>query len=469
MQRPLRAQLTMAILTGVAIFAVAGQPSAQQSAEGDVTITLDEARIVAAKALRDGAPQLAEQLARGLLLADAKSSYAHLVLATAQTNMGQTAQARKSAAKSYRYANTKPEKFQAAELAAKLAYAESRPTQAQLWLRRAAHNADNEQIEEQLGRDFQRVRAENPLSFSIRGALRPSSNVNNGADTALQIIEGVPLTGSLSGSAQALSGTVASADAVLGYRLRGTKASRTDISARLFVGRVALSSDAKALSPTSSNSDFASTYGALTLSHSFAVGAQGGSAKLSASAGQFWSGGDRYYDFTRLDAARVWRLDAANRLQISASVENRDIVNSATNDAVAIGLNAELTHTRPGGDTLGFAFNVLETSSDSVNSDSTALSLSARYTFADRIGPAQVSTGIVVGTTDYDRYFAAPIFLANGRQDHSAFADLNLFFPDIDYAGFAPTLALKAGRKTSNISRFETREFSLSVGIASKF
>lgn len=461
--------LRIAAALGAAILLSSAPAQAQDTPTNDITLTLPEARQLAARELKDGQPQIAAHLARGLLVADPKSSYAYLVLATAEANSGQLAKARKSASKSYRYADGKPARFKAAELAAKLAYADDSPTAAQLWLRRAAQNARNAQVEEQLGYDYQRVRSENPLSFSIRGALRPSINANNGADTAFQIIDGVPLTCILSGSAQALSGTVANADATVGYRLRGTKTSRTDISARLFVSRVFLSGEAKSLSPTSSKSDFNSTYGAVTLSHGFAVGANGGTAKISGTAGQLWSGGDRYYDFARLEAARTWKLNATNSFQLSASVENRDITGSDTRDALAVGIVAALSHKRASGDTLRFSINALKTSSDSVNSDSTALSLGARYSFADKIGPAQVSAGIILDTTDYDQYFSPPIFLSDGRQDRSAFADINLFFPDYDYAGFAPTVSLRVGRKSSNISRFDTREFSLSVGIASKF
>lgn len=466
--------MSLAAISAAVIFTSAGgataqQTRAQQAGTENVILTLPQARALATRALHDDEPQIAARLARGLLLADEKSAYAYLILAHAHARMGQIAQARKAAAKSYRYADSKPERFQASELSAKLAYANDRPTAAQLWLRRAANSAKNEQVKKQLGLDFKRIKSESPLSFSVRGAVRPSSNVNNGADTALQIIDGLPVTGSLSGSAQAFSGVVASADARLSYRLRGTKTSRTEISTRLFVGRVALSDAAKNLSPTSSSSEFGSTYGALTLSHSFAVGKRGGSVRFAGTVGQYWSGGDRYYDFAKLEAGRVWKLGNSNVFQLATSIEDRDIVASQMRDTVVLGLTATLSHTRPTGDALRFSLNLLSADSVSVNSDYTAVSFQAQYAFAQKIGPARVTAGIALGATNYDRFYAAPIFVSDGRKDRSAFADLNLFFPDLDYAGFAPAVTLRAGRKSSNISRFDTREVSMSLGIASKF
>jgi len=84
------------------------------------------------------------------------------------------------------------------------------------------------------------------------------------------------------------------------------------------------------------------------------------------------------------------------------------------------------------------------------------------------IGPARVSAGVVLGYSDYPDYvalFAVP----GGRQDKSVYANVSLFFPDVDYAGFAPTVQISTGRKFSNVSRFDTRELSVAMGIQSKF
>lgn len=443
-------------------------PTPRPAPQGEIELTLPQVRDLAIRALASGQPQLARHLSFGLIKADPKSPFAYYTLARAEGQMGRHPQARRAARRAYRLADSAPQRFEAAEFAARISYAEKRPTATQLWLRRAVQNAPTKQIETQLGRDFARVRAENPLSFSIRGGLRPSNNVNNGADTAVQIIDGLPFTGFLSGDAQALSGIVGHVDASLSYRLRGDKRSRTEIGARFYHKRVALDSDARAQAPTSSNSDFASTYGALNLNHIFAVGAQGNSAELDASLGQFWSGGDRSYDFAKLEANHNWRLGDTTKVSLGASIEMRHSAVSSFMDSNVLAVQAGVQRGLENGDRLSFTLNLQHTDSDFRNARTGSATLGARYAFGDMIGPARVSAGVVLGYSDYPDYvalFAVP----GGRQDKSVYANVSLFFPDVDYAGFAPTVQISTGRKFSNVSRFDTRELAVSLGVQSKF
>jgi len=434
-----------------------------------ITLTLPQTRAMAARAVHDKEPAIALYLAEGLLKADPKSSIAHNIKARAYALQGDLTRARKAAAKAYRYGAQGPQRFEAAELAAKLAYADDSLTMAQLWVRRAAQHSANAQVEDQLGRDFKTIRSRNPVSFFLNGSVRPSDNVNNGSDTAEQVIDGLPITGTLSGSAQALSGVVATVDAGVSYRLRGSEKSRTTASARLYLQRVNLSDSAQDQAPDVHGSDYGATYTALSLNHIQAVGTKGNSISFTGTGGQYWYGRERYYDFARLNASHLWRLSGANTLRVGASLEHRHLIPDTASDVTVVGLDTSFAHTRASGDKVSLTFGVLNASSGSVNSTYSAATLRANYSFAQRIGPAKVSAGVVIGTTDYDSYYAAPIFVEAGRQDHSAYADLNLFFPDMDYAGFAPSVTFRAGRKSSNISRFDTSQLSVSLGIQSKF
>ena len=448
--------------------APAGAETIESIEENGVELTLPQARDLAVRALSVGQPELAYKIAKGLLQADPKSSFAYFVLANAQAQMGQTDAARRSAARSYRFADTKVNHFEAAELAARLAYAGKHPTLTQLWLRRAVQNAPDKQIEAQLARDFGRVRAENPFSFSLRGGIRPSSNINNGANTAVQTIDGSPIVGTLSGDAQALSGIIGHMDASVRYRLRGTKRSRTEISARLYTQRVALSSSARRLASTSSNSDFGSTFFEVGAAHSFAIGDQGGSGDVAVAAGQYWSGGNAAYRFVRVETGRKWQINNQTRLSLRGTYERRFSARSALLDSDVIGVIAGVHHRLKWGDQISLSLNVRDTDGDYSNTRNLSTTFSARYSFGEQLGPAKVSAGIVVGEADYPD-FRALFHPSVGRDDKSVYADVNLFFPDLDYAGFAPTVRVRAGRKSSNISRYDTRELSVSLGIQSKF
>ncbi|MGB3243267.1 MAG: hypothetical protein WBB25_01930 [Sulfitobacter sp.] len=463
----------VAVLIGAQIFGQAYAESAQDTAgitagQNDYELTLPQARQLAISALRTGRPKLAYQLSDGLLQADPKSSFAHFTKATAQGQLGLPRDALRSAAKAYRFADTRLHKFEAAELAARLSYVDARPTLTQLWLRRAVQNAPNAQIEQQLARDFGVVRARNPLSFSIRGGLRPSNNVNSGADSAEQIIDGLPFTGVLSGSAQALSGLAGTLDVQLGYRLRGDKRSRTDVGARLYLRRVALTSGSRIQAPDVTNGDFGSTYLEANVTHGFALGDSRNSATLGAAVGQLWSGRNKSYGFARLEANRDWHLGKATRLTLDGSVEQRQSNQAAILDSTTLGLVSGLQHRIANGDTISAALTLRHTDSDYVNTRNTSATMSGTYAFAQQIGPAKVSVSIAAGYSEYPD-FVALFVVPGGRQDKSVYANLNLFFPDMDYAGFAPSINISAGRKFSNVSRYETRELSVSMGIQSKF
>ena len=434
----------------------------------DITLTLDQARALAVRAAVEGQPRAVLQLAGGLLQADPRDSMAHFLIAGAHGMLGQPAAGRKSAARAFRYAQTQGRRFEAAELAARLSYVEKRPTLTQLWLRRAIQSAPNDQVERQLGKDYARVRAENPFSFSLRGGLRPSSNINNGADSALQIIEGVPVTGVLSGSAQALSGLIAQGDLSLRYRLRGDAKSLTSVAGRLYVQRVMLSEEAKDLSPTSRNDDFGYTYAEVSLDHAFATKDDGGSARIGAAAGRLWSGGTSAYDFARVTAGRSWKLAPDVRLTFSGSAEMRHAIDPRRQDNQRFSLTGAVQHTLADGGRVQLSLNLQDVRSDFVNDRSTGGSLRATYAFARQIGPAVVTAGVTAGYQDYPDYVAF-VKVPGGRQDRSIYADVSLFFPDYDYAGFAPTVTMTTGRKSSNVSRFDTRELSISLGIESKF
>lgn len=443
-------------------------PAAPQASQNNVELTLPQARDVAVRALLSGQPELAYQLGRGLLQADPKSSFAHYVLARAQGQLNQTGEARKSAARAYRFAETKPQRFEAAELAAKLSYADKRPTLTQLWLRRAVQNAPDKKVEAQLARDFGRVRAENPFSFSLRGGIRPSTNVNNGADTAVQTIDGSPIVGTLSGNAQALSGLIGHVDANVAYRLRGTKRSRTEINARLYVQRVALSGGARRLAATSKNSDYGSTFAEVGARHTFLIGEQGNSGDVEVALGHYWTGRNPYYSFARVEAGRNWRISDQTRFSLRGTYEVRNSALSSRFDSEVLGVTAGVQHRLGGGDRINLSLNLRKTDSDFSNSRNLSTTFAATYAFGDQIGPAKVSAGMVLGYADYAD-FRALFHPSVGREDKSVYADVNFFFPDIDYAGFAPTVRVRAGRKFSNISRYDTRELSVSLGIQSKF
>jgi len=386
--------------------------------------------------------------------------------------------ARRAAARAYRYSDNGAARFQAAQLAAKMAYEEGKPSLTQVWLRRTALYAPNEQAEKAVARDYRALRVINPWSFRLRTDLRPSSNVNNGSDTALNIIDGIPDQGNIPAAGRALSGLIGSLDVAGSYRLRADSNSSTSIGGRLYMQRVALSNAAKDLVASDPfgrsvrNSDYASTYAELSLRHGFVVGdkEKGGSAVIEAAFGESWYAQQRSYRFGRIKGERKWQVNQGRtKLTLDAMAETRTKARYLTNDARILGFGARVQHRLGNGDRVGLTLALRDTEAASRNGTFSAASMRASYAFAKPIGPAKLSAGLVLGYSDYPSYKFSFFFAPVRRQDKSVYADISLFFDKYDYAGFAPLLRIRAGKKTSNFSRFESREFSVSLSVQSKF
>lgn len=456
-------------LLTAAILALALLTPAAARAQTEVALSLPEARDLAVYALKAGKPDLAIQVAEGLLQADGGDAVAWFVIASAQAQANRPRDGRRAAAQAYRFSPPGPDRLQAAQMAARMAYAENRHSLAQLWLRRTALHVASEEERAQLAEDYRLLRRINPWAFRLQVDLSPSNNVNNGADTALQIIDGVPVIGTLSGEAQALSGLIGTADLDLSYRLRANATSATTLAGRLYLQRVALSDSAQEKAPRASGSDFASTYAEAALSHGFAVGAQGGSALIEAAGGESWWAGARSYRFGRLRLERAWLIGADAWLRLSGSAERRFMALYAVNDARILGFGGQFSRVLGNGDRLTLSMALRDSQAESINGTFRSASLRAAYAFDQRFGPLRLSAGLTLGYSDYPEYRSGYFMVPGGRQDQSIYGDLSLFFDRLDYAGFAPMLRLRSGRKSSNDSRFDTREITVSLGIESKF
>ena len=450
----------------LALWATAGAP--EGTPQSQATISLDQARLVARRALQAGDFELARQIAMGLVEADETDPYAYGILAAAHSRLEDPRLARAAARLSYRYSETAVQKFGAARTAASVALLHKRPTISQAWLRVAAAHADTPEQEKLLAREYARARAANPLRFNINFSVAPSDNVNSGTDNVLEVINGVPTLGIFQGGTRALSGTVATADVRLRYRLNASKTSRTTATGRLFTRKVALSSEAKRLAPNVSNSDFDSSYAELGIEHQFALGATGNSMTIAGALGASWSAGDRSYDFAKVSVQRGMRLSSSTQLSLSGTAERRLSTIAAVRDADVLTFGASLGHKRESGNRINLGLSVQNVSGDFINADYQTASLRASYTFGKQVGPMRITTGLTVGYTDYDDYvLVRPV--AGGRQDTSVYGDVSLFFADYDFAGFAPTVQLRTGQRSSNVNRFEISETTISLGIQSKF
>jgi hypothetical protein len=431
--------------------------------------TLDEVRALAAQALAVRRADIARDLAMGLLKADPEDAFAYAVLASAHSQLGDPGLARSAARLTYKYADGDANKFTAARAAGQMAYTQKRHIAAQYWLRRAAIHSDTEAQDRALKRDYSAVRQRSPWSAQLRVSLAPSNNVNNGADSNLDTVDGDPLIALIRPSSQALSGTVGTLDGQIGYRLHGAEGSATTLGARYYERRVWLSDEAKAAAPTLSDSDFTSRYANVSLDHAFRLGQPGNFAGLRATFGSVWSAGDKTYDFTEIDARRGIRTGPRSRLSVSVAGEWRESAISNSRDAKLVRLGLGVSHKLGNGDTTSLSLRGSDVTADALNGTYQTWTFRAGYAFAKPLGPANVTAGLTFGETDYDSYIRYDRPTLQSRTDTEIAADLNFVFNAYDYAGFAPTVTMRARKTESNVNRFDTEEVSVSWGVQSKF
>lgn len=457
--------------------ALPNNAAAESAANNSMTLALPQVRALALDSLRTNKPDLAYKLGRGLLHANSKDPIAHYIIAKALQHKGAPGLARRSAARAFRHSAKKPDRFFAAQLAAQLAYSDNRYTLSQYWLRRSLISAPTPKIHAQTIKDFKRIRAQNPWSVRMKFSFRPSTNVNSGSNFSYLLIDDVPIVGTLSGSAQALSGMVATADIAATYRLRTNAKSTTRLETRFYRRHVFLSQDARDQAPSVGNSDFTATTIEAGISHLIAMGSgrktQGAAGKsygiVRATFGKSWYAGSPLFTFGKVKLDRALTLTNGQNLRFSGSYEHRSPASALRTTTRIYQLRGDYTHKFSGGNSLTAGLVVAKTQSETVNTASTRATGYIAFAPARAFGPAHLSLNIGTSLLDYESYSVGLISVPGGRRDKTIFANLAVTFDKFDYAGFIPTLSIKAQKSNSNISRFDTTELSIAIGIRSSF
>lgn len=472
--RSVTSRFHKAALAALILQTAAPSPLAQAQTTAppeQLQLSLPKARAMAIEAVRQGEPRLALGLARGLQQAAPRDPMLHFIEAAALEQINQPDLGRQAAARAYRFSKNPADKFRSSQYAAKLSFAADSPTLAQIWLRRSANHAPDAKAEEQIARDYRVLRQKNPFAFRFRSSITPSSNVNGGTDAALELIDGIPTGGVFSPRAQALSGLQATLDFVATYRLASSKTRATTIGGRLYSQSVSLSSSARANAPGTKGEEFNTVYGEVSLRHSFAVGPaeKRGSAYGDLALGSAYFGGSKNYDLVRATGSRSWRLTGGTVLELNASAEDRFDSRYSVNDARVYGLGASVSRPLANGDQVNLAVNLRDTRAKHGNGNFQSATLRAYYGIGKALGPTRWSLGLTYGIADYESYQVGLFRVPGGREDASVYGDINVSFDNVGYAGFVPTLRLRAGQKSSNVNRFDTSEVSLSLGFESKF
>jgi len=431
-------------------------------AEPDTSVNLSrsEARTLAFNLLRENQPDHARRIALGLLRADDEDYAALMILARADTQLGRHADGARAGRRAWQAADNEDQEFAAAYMVSQSLSALGRYGHAQWWLRRAGQATDKARFEQAARRQFRKVQRMNPWSSKLSFSVRPSSNINGGPTTNTFTIgdfvfvdpTAVPLSGIEYGTYAMIrrdfAGQNGGPNVHLGFSVDDT--------------RYSLSDAAKAASPTARASDFTMTKVRLSGGLRFA-GRDRASTRIDLDLFRDWRGGDALANNVAIELGRDVHLPKA-RVGYALQLEHRQRLDRVSRSSDSVSAKAYWAAPVPSGH-LSFSASLSDINSTSGEIAAQTYSLAMRYVPDQKIFGAVPSLQVAHSGRNYDRI----VYGADARKDRSVVVSGELFFKNMEFYGFAPTVGAVYSRNTSNVTIFDYEEYGMTFGIRSTF
>jgi hypothetical protein len=442
--------------------------AAQAMAEADLRRTQDAAE----QALIARDATTAAALAQDLLAAAPGSFTGLMLLALAQSDLGDMQGAAATGRLAYRTAPDKATRLQAARLTAAAHFQLGQFARSEIWLRRASNHARMQDDADTVARDYSRAAQANPLSIQTTASVAPSSNVNNGSVDGILRFEGIDLELQLPEDQRALSGIAYAGSVRLGYRLSQDAAQTTSAGLLLSGATYSLSRDARALlddSPIArvqglTGHDFRSFRAEAGLTHSRIDLSPLGPASATLDFGGYWEGGVHLVNYHALTLQQVIPYGPDRRITVTGSTQWQDAVSASVVDAVVHDLSSAYDLRLPNRDQMQLTLAVRHRDGGFENIyDEYRAGIG--YAFGQPMLAMRLSAGLEVGYRHYDTF---PTTL-DGRRDRFASVTGTAVLDRLTYFGFAPTFTAKATRTQSTASEYTTSVVEIGVGVQSTF
>lgn len=432
-----------------------------------VKLSLDQSRIIARQALMAGNAALARALAKGLLQAKGDDPYALLILTAAETQLGNPTAGRQAGRAAWSAARGLPEglHYDIARYTALAALQEGRVLPTQFWLRRAVDAAPTPQDRAQTISDYKALRSNSRLRYAIDLSVTPSDNLNDGASSKYLSIDDWFVLGTLSGSAQALSGVRADARLGLTYRLRTSAQSQTSLGFSAAASRNMLSDEAKLLAPDLQSKDLDQSAAEVSVTQDFLWPHSQHPISVSLALGQNWAAGIVAGPYARAQLSTPLLRRERALIQLQATTQRAWRTDSVIN-ANALALEGQY---RIGAGAINWGLAVSDVAGTAINQSYNRGSASLGYRFDKPIGPVTLATTLTAANSHYDIYQLLGAQLTKGRTDTQFDISVDMTFQNIGLMGYSPTLSLSKTTTQSNVSRFESNGVNISVGITSQF
>ena len=427
-----------------------------------VALTPDQLLRTGQSAIDARRPDVAAEIADALLLRDPNDAAALVLKSRALRDLGRFDEARATAKLAWQNSDSRTDQHDAALARAQAEASDGRRTISQLWLRRAIDLAPDDKARTEAMRDFRYVRARNPLRLTFGFGIAPSSNINGGSSAQTLWLYGIPFT--LSGDAQALSGTEARLSFGVDYRISADKHHQTRIGANLTSQTYWLSSEAKRKAPLADADDYAFAAAEVYVSHQ--VQPEGWEAPWDArmTLGHNTYGGSALSNYARVDVGKDIALPGKQGARVAAGLERQWRLDREDRSATVQSVEARYGREVAGGG-LAFGAKASRVRSASSSIDHTAFGVTADYALARPVAGAKLGLHFNAEARDYDSSPYDP----SGREDLKLGIGVSALLQDLDYMGFAPEVSLNATRTNSNVALFETRDLGVSIGLRSAF
>jgi tetratricopeptide (TPR) repeat protein len=428
--------------------------------QAQTTFTPDEARLKAAQLLSSGQPEAARDILVVLVERDPEDAASQILLAQAHRRSGELKQSLTASRAAWRHADQDFEKYAAALARAQALSQSDRKSEAQLWLRRAAHVAPNDALRAKAVRDYRFVQRTNPISVNLRFGLTPSDNVNNAPRDNTVVLGGLVF---VDDSAVPLSGIEAEFGADLRYNFNISQTRRDFVAVSWEHTRIKITDDNV---PASVDED---GFNYSKLEASVGRDLQSGRDKprhtVALSLGRIWSGGSHLSDEARLRYSQSHAFSGSRFLTVQGSVGYADRKDKDIRSGTTMSLNASWSVPVVKDSRLSLSAGVSRTDTDSASLTHTELIYGATYTLGQPVVGAVTSLSVFANARRYDD----AVFGADPRDDDGYVFSSSLLFKDFDTHGFAPKVTLSLRRTNSNIARFETENIGVSIGFQSVF
>ncbi len=435
-----------------------------QSAQS-IDVTPQQLRVLAANAVINGQPAQGYEMASALLQRNPNDTEALIIRARAARDLGKLPEAISMARKAWSGASNASERFGSSMVMAQSLSSNGAKSRAQLWLRRAAQNAPNEELKQIAVRDFRYVQRTNPWSTELSFSASPSSNINNGSARGSTRLFDLPFEFQLSGTARALSGVQYNAGIATRYRLSESARGQNDLLMRLDHRTYTMSAEAKDQAPNAEGSDFAFSSASLSyIRRGFTGPGTDFPNQIEITGGRTWYSQEPFMQYARASITQNYVFTPGNFVFLGLAREYQQSL-SARQDADNWGLSTGVRLSMGNKDQLTLSMNAKKSNSIDATLDYEQLSLSTRYAFARPIAGVSIGLGLSLSQKNHE----TSRFTRFGRQDKTASVDVTGVFNQIEYFGFSPSLTLSASQTKSNIGLYESRQFGVRLGIQSSF